>query len=495
MITILDCFTDEPAGLGVPPYFGVYPRYIAGQLMDDGLDYKDIRYLTVDDLRLLKKHDLVIPETKKSQKTDISIRNLSENWKQAHKILEESDEIIVISGAHTSGKYLGSFPGDVKEVLRLLKDFKGRKYIAGPAASDFGTSFQGGKIERRSYHEFINENFDDVFRIETDYKKLRKLAVEGAKISEQAYKPFIAELETGHGCVRNPGCSFCTDPIKNKLESRDKEDILEEMKVLRKYTSYFRMGKQSCFYSYKQGNTKELEGLLKGASELKPKVLHIDNANPALVDEEKTKLIVKYCTPGNIAAFGVESFDPKVIKANNLNSDPERTYEAIRIINKYGAKRGKNGMPKFLPGINLLFGLIDENKETHEHNYKWLKKIYDDGLLVRRINIRQVIPFQGTMLYRLAGNKFLKKNKKYYWKWRNAIRQDIDFPMLQKVVPEGTILKNVLMEIYDGKHTFGIQIGTYPIIIGIKGRVELGKFYKIRVKKHNLRSIEGEVVE
>ena len=29
---VLDCYTDEPAGLGVPPYLGTYPRYIAGWL-------------------------------------------------------------------------------------------------------------------------------------------------------------------------------------------------------------------------------------------------------------------------------------------------------------------------------------------------------------------------------------------------------------------------------------------------------------------------------
>ncbi len=25
--TILDCYTDEASGLGVPPYLGTYPRY------------------------------------------------------------------------------------------------------------------------------------------------------------------------------------------------------------------------------------------------------------------------------------------------------------------------------------------------------------------------------------------------------------------------------------------------------------------------------------
>jgi len=44
--TILDCYTDEPAGLGVPPFLGVWPRYVAGQYRDEP------QYLTIDDLRL-----------------------------------------------------------------------------------------------------------------------------------------------------------------------------------------------------------------------------------------------------------------------------------------------------------------------------------------------------------------------------------------------------------------------------------------------------------
>ena len=51
---ILDCYTDEPAGLGVPPYLGTYPRYISGYLNED------VNYLTIDDLRLWKKHNGII---------------------------------------------------------------------------------------------------------------------------------------------------------------------------------------------------------------------------------------------------------------------------------------------------------------------------------------------------------------------------------------------------------------------------------------------------
>jgi len=141
-----------------------------------------------------------------------------------------------------------------------------------------------------------------------------------------------------------------------------------------------------------------------------------------------------------------------------------------------------------------LFGLKGETKKTHEFNLNFLKNILKQNLLLRRINIRQVTIFEGTPLYKTVGNKFIKKNKKYYWKWRNEIRQKIDFPLLKRLVPNGTVLKNVRMEIYDGNTTFGRQLGTYPLIVGVKERLELNKFYDVKVVDHMLRSVTGMVI-
>jgi len=212
-------------------------------------------------------------------------------------------------------------------------------------------------------------------------------------------------------------------------------------------------------------------------------------------NHEITKAVVKYCSSGNIAAFGVESFDKVVVKENTLNSSPKITYEAIKILNKYGAERGENGMPKFLPGINIIFGLRGESKKTHEENMYWLKKIYDDGLMLRRINIRQVAIFEGTSLFKEGGDKFLKKNKKMYWKWRNEIRQKIDWPMLQRITPSGTVLRDCYAEVYDGNTTFCRQFGTYPLIVGVKGRLELKKFFDLEITGHMLRSLTGKVAK
>ena len=284
--------------------------------------------------------------------------------------------------------------------------------------------------------------------------------------------------------------------MKNRLNFRDRKDIIDEIEKLYSLgCRYFRLGKQSCFYSYPDAILllKEIRSKYKDIG-----VLHIDNVNPINVVSDKgkkiTEAVVKYCTSGNVAAFGVESLDPEVVKENNLNCKPKIAYEAVKIINKYGSSLGDNGMPKFLPGVNILFGLKGESKKTHEYNMDFFKKILDNNLLLRRINIRQVTIFEGTDLFNTAGNKFVKKNKKYYWKWRNSIRQEIDLEMLKRLVPIGSLLYKVRAEIYDGNTTFLRQVGTYPLAVGVKERLELGKFYNVRVVGHMLRSIVAEVV-
>jgi radical SAM superfamily enzyme with C-terminal helix-hairpin-helix motif len=487
---IIDCYTDEPSGLGVPPYLGTFPRYIYGHLFS-----KKIKtyYLTIDDIRLWKNYNSIAPDKSKEIKTNIKIYNLTKNYKDVENILFNAEEVIIISGINVPGKYLSALPGTLKEVTEYLKDIKCKKVLTGTAAL-FSTRLEGGKmpefLDKTLFNE-INYNYLNI----NEYNKIK--AVEGAEIVNQIPWEIIAEIETGRGCDIGR-CSFCTEPLKSKVEFRETNEVIKELKALNeKGIKHFRFGKQTCFYSFR--NYDELEKLLKSASELKPETLHIDNVNPNKVISKDgkriTELVVKYCTEGNVAAFGVESFDKEVIKKNLLNTISLVGHKAVQVINEYGKERGPNGMPKLLPGINIIFGLMGENKKTHEENINAFKKMLEEDLLIRRINIRQVVPFEGTKLYNECGTKFIKKNKKYYWKWRNDIRQNIDHLMLKKLVPKGTILKNVKMEIYDGNTTFGRQMGTYPLVVGVKKRLEIGKKYNIVVKDHMLRSITGEIIE
>ncbi len=492
---IIDCYTDEPSGLGVPPYLGVYPRYVFGALSTAG---HACHYLRIDDLRATFKPRHASP------KTNIAVLNTTKNFKDTERLLKAAKLIIVIAGIHTPGKYLSAIPGSLKELSTLLMPFKQPKLLVGPAV--MGSSQQGGRVVKSNHLDFIPvHNWKGVLEFLSEqpitgiwaYPELSKIAVKGAKILSQLRLPLIAELETGRGCPRTPGCSFCTEPLKNRLAWRDPSQIIEEAKALKSHGClHFRLGKQTDFYSYKSVN--QIHRLLSGLASLKPKTLHIDNVNPAKVPNPEgrliTELIVKHCTSGNVAAMGVESFDPIVCKENNINSDPDTTLKAIRLINKLGAIRGENGMQKFLPGINLILGLKAESKQTLKINLNALHHILNSGLLLRRINIRQVEVFPGTAMAEV-GMKYLRKNKSHYFRFRKAVREQIDHNMLKKLAPAGTILKEVFMEVHDGNNSFGRQFGSYPLIVGVKQKLELRQFYNLRIKSHMLRSLVGESIE
>ncbi|WP_423792313.1 radical SAM protein [Methanocaldococcus indicus] len=496
---ILDGYTDEPAGLGVPPYLGVYPRYAYGVLDKFNVETD---YTTIDKFR------------------------------EKPLNLERYDLIICISGFHTPGKYLSANPATLKELASIVYKSNAIKVLGGPVATKFGSSFVGGELKKEEkykeifdvvvegdleavLYDLLNENLN-VEKVDTErfrsYEELREFAIRGAKIVKKhpLYPNIIVELESYRGCARaiTGGCSFCVEPRRFKLpEFRDERDIYEEAKALSlEGIKYFRVGRQPCIYSYKafdigkeevpKPNVDAIEKLFKSLSSLNPKVLHIDNVNPAVIARYKeesmeiTKILVKYCTSGNVAAFGVESFDKKVIKANNLGFEPEEILEAVKILNEIGGERGETGLPNLLPGINLLFGLKGESKRTFKINYEYLKKIYDEGYMLRRINIRQVVPFYGTDICEKDIKKAEKRKKLFLW-FKEKIREEIDNKMLKRVVPKGTILKDVLIEKKDKNLYFGRQLGSYPILVGIKGNVNIGEFVDVKVVDYGYRSITG----
>ncbi len=485
---IIDCYTDEPSGLGVPPFLGTWPREVGGRYRDNPI------YLNIDDIRLLSKgYELQEKDIYNfTGKTNISFLNRQYHYKDLVDIFHNLDQVIIIIGMQTPGKYLSAKPGTILEIKKLLSPYKNiRKILTGPSTK-FGTQGMGGE------YALIPslDDFDEIRDIEfTNYTDLQKVYLKASTLDIKNKDKKIVEIETSRGCNRIKGCSFCTEPLKNKLTYRDENFIIEEIK---QYISlgykYFRLGKQSCIFSYMGGDEKRIEKLLKGIKALNPKVLHIDNCNPVMVNEKRTKLFTKYLTAGSTAAFGIESFDENVINLNNLNSDLEASIEAIKIINKYGKDRDKNGNPILLPGINIILGLIGETEETLEKNFYYLKYILDSNLLVRRINIRQVVPYKGTYLYEKAGLTFLNKNKKFYKAWIDKVRHEIDLKMLEKVFPKGTILTDLYSVCYEGNVTFLRQFGSYSIIVGVKKRLPINQFFQARIIGHNLRSLVGEIV-
>jgi radical SAM superfamily enzyme with C-terminal helix-hairpin-helix motif len=258
------------------------------------------------------------------------------------------------------------------------------------------------------------------------------------------------------------------------------------------------MSKDAGEKEFPRPNPSAIEEFFKKIRTVAPdlKTLHIDNANPGVIakypkeSEQIAKTIVKYHTAGDVAAFGVESVDPIVIKKNNLKASAEDVLDSIKLLNKVGAKRGANGMPELLPGLNFVFGLDGESRKTFELDFDFLKKILDENLLLRRINLRQIIPIPGTKMYSV-GNKFVKKNKALFKHFKNQVRTEIERPMLEKILPQKTIVRDIYTEKLDGKTVFGRQLGSYPLLIGIPGFKDLNKFVDVKITDYGFRSITG----
>ncbi|MBN1860528.1 MAG: radical SAM protein [Candidatus Thermoplasmatota archaeon] len=507
-VSILDGYVDEPTCLGVPPYISPYPRYIAGAVWDFD-PHATVSYITIDQLR---------------------------NDSALLRSIASSDVLVVIAGMSVPGRYLSGYPVSPQELVRFFSDVqKPVKLLCGPAAR-YGFGMSGGK--RVTDTEFVHQVFDIIVKGDGEIvvsdllkNKLKSDAIDPAQCRKnpQAIKtyairgaalvtqhPFypdhlITEIETYRGCPRSitGGCSFCSEPSKGVPSFRTIKEIYGEITAL--YTSgirHFRIGNQPCLFSYlahgsgeqefPRPNPAALEKLFSSIRTAAPdlKTLHIDNANPGVIARYPkecrsiAKSIIKYHTPGDIAAFGVESVDPVVIKKNNLKASAEEIFAAIRLLNEVGSRRGKNGLPELLPGLNFVFGLDGETKSTFALDYNFLKKLYEEHLLVRRINLRQVIPIPGTRMYE-SGEKNVKKHKAEFQRFKRKVRETIERPMLQRLAPEGTLLSEVFTEAYEGKLTFARQMGSYPLLVGIPGVYPLHRFYNVKIVAYGYRSLTG----
>jgi radical SAM superfamily enzyme with C-terminal helix-hairpin-helix motif len=505
-ISILDGYVDEPTCLGVPPYISPYPRYLAGAAWDFNA-HATVSYMTIDQLR-----------------NNTSLR----------ETLVKSDVVVVIAGMSVPGRYLSGFPVSPYELVSILIDVtKPVKLLCGPAAR-YGFGMSGGKnaidtsVVENVFDiivpgdgevvltELLKNNLKketiDPFHCRSDPKEIKNYAVKGAAIVQQ--HPFfpqylITEIETYRGCSRSivGGCSFCSEPRKGPPSFRPVKDICAEVAAL--YAAgvrHMRIGNQPCIFSYMahdagtrefpKPNPEAVEQLFKGIRNVAPGIqtLHIDNANPGILaryPEECRRIaksIIRYHTSGDVAALGVESVDPVVIKKNNLKASEEEVLAAVRLLNEVGAKQGTNGLPELLPGLNFVFGLDGETKQTFTRDYEFLQTIADEGLLLRRINLRQVIPLPGTRMAE-TGERNVIKHKGEFQRFKRKVRETIERPLLQRLVPPGSLLTGLYTEVYEGNLTFARQLGSYPLLVGIPGVFPLHTFYDVKVVDYGYRSL------
>jgi radical SAM superfamily enzyme with C-terminal helix-hairpin-helix motif len=508
---VLDGYEDEPAAFGVPPYVGFHIRYVCGVLEQHKVDYT---YMTIDQWRLTSQQ-------------------------QREELLRSTDGFVCIAGAVVPGRYIRGTPISRKESTELIRLLPSNipALFGGWAVRGWK---QQGWLPLRSNLFLAVQDTDATlngFLNKGTWKHERRNAEEwttwaqlGAKSkavtehpdlgTDERKGPLTYEVEVYQGCVRfKRGCKFCIEPKKGIPIWRTPDDIIKEVKLAHDSgVQHVRLGGMTDTYTYMAEGVKDLEypipnpepiaKLLHGLREDdRLGILHTDNGNPSIIAEniepstEITKTLVETLSDGAVLSFGLESADPSVHAANWLNCDAQQLKSALRLINQYGRERGERGLPKLLPGLNFIAGLNGERPETYDMNLNLLRELRSEGLLLRRINIRQV-----------EGEGFQEIPQAEFKQFKSAVRESIDTPLLQELFPLGQILRDVHWETHDGRTrlpvhlteehtgtsihgraglTFGRQIGAYPILIGVPYHIPLESSSNIMITGHGARSITG----
>ncbi|OHD63624.1 MAG: hypothetical protein A2176_05680 [Spirochaetes bacterium RBG_13_51_14] len=480
---IMDCYVDEPACFGVPPFISPYPRYLFGALIDAGVNESRIEYITIDALR-----------------------------ESDYRLGTAYELVLLIGGAAVPGRYLGSAIGTMAEIKRIIGRNHEQRFAVGGLISRIlpgapNAVLVHNDIEKYA-HQFVRSAPLDGRR---SVEEIARWAVSGAAVVRlhPRFPDVICEVETYRGCPRESHCSFCVEGLFGPVIYREIRDIIAEIDALiDNGVSRFRLGRQADILEYQSDCTVFRKGFPKPAvtpirellAELRERknrglvrILNIDNANPGTIanfPEEASRILeelVSTITPGDTIALGVESFDDTVVRLNNLKATAAEAETAIEIINQIGGIR-VDSVPCLLPGVNLIHGLAGETISTFATNYRRLSEIMDRGLLLKRINIRRLLPFPGTPLYgrRLRASKAIENRFAYY---REKIRTEIEHTMLQRIYPIGMIVReNQILEIRAG-YSYGKQIASYSITSKFPLPLQERQFYDAVVIGHRERSI------
>ena len=498
---VIDGYEDEPAAFGVPPYVGFHIRYICGVLEDKKIEYE---YCTIDSYRL-------DPPS-----------------------LENRLGVVILAGAIVPGKYLRGAPISLRETRDVISKIPGNTPILCGGWAIRGWRHQGWSPLRHNLFLALQDTDATLnyFLNNSEWKHQRRNAEQWTLWAHSGAKskavtdnpdlngPLTYEVEVYQGCVRyKRGCKFCIEPKKGVPIWRSPEDIIQEVAIAHDMgVEHVRLGGMTDTYTYMAEGVVELEyprpnpepiaKLLHGLrDDERLGILRTDNGNPSIIaenleeSEEITKTLVETLSDGAVLSFGLESADPKVHEANWLNCDSSQLKSAISLINKYGRSKGERGLPKLLPGLNFIAGLNGETSTTYDINLKLLHELKQEGHMIRRVNIRQV-----------EGEGFQEINDDDFRSFKNIVREEFDGPLLEEMLPNGTILNDVWWEAHDGRTrlprhlapeakdsaihgkagiTFGRQIGAYPILVGMNYLAPLENYSQIMVTGHGARSITG----
>jgi radical SAM superfamily enzyme with C-terminal helix-hairpin-helix motif len=497
-IVILDCYTDEPSGYGVRPYLGTHQIHLSQALAYRGLAHI---YLTIDDLRYASDNT-----TSAGLETDIRTLNRTKNCENALDILKAASHIFVIMGCFVQYKYFSAAPPTANEVFHFLHGLRAEItlfYVLGIPTQenlDFERSDLHSIVHRVEYgntYRLILDGKPELIAGEPAYDLLDEISDVVPPILSQLRLPILAEIETGSGCDIQ-SCTFCIECARPLPPTfRSPSSVVKQIQSLYEGgVRHFRLGRQPNFYYYAYQDCNKMERMLSGIRECCPQIetLHIDNVNPLSVLSEEghqiTRLIIKYCTSGNVAPFGVESFDLAVRKAINKPGSPDQIVEAARIINEHGSIRGKDGFPRFLPGLNLIYGLPGQTPDSHKFNLEYLHAMYSEGLQTRRLFFRRLTSPYGISF----GSRV--DNSVQYEDWKQEIIDSFILPMQERVYPTGIVLKHFREVVYVGGRNLLRTLGSCSIKVAIDGPPlePYGKYDVRIIRSLDSGLLEGELV-
>lgn len=449
---ILDCYTDEPSGYGVRPYLGTHQIHLSQALACKGVEHY---LLTIDDLRY------AFAETADSRA--IETYNVTRNKKSTAKLLSEAERIYVVMGCFVEYQYFSCIPPKSTEVASLLRHFAANGeiilfYVMG-TVDGIAPDYRGSELSRivsrvehgNTYRFVLNTSDEHADLINPDYELLSRISSMNAPIIDQLDAAVIAEIETGTGC-NTPTCLFCIEAVRSpKVVYREPGDIAAQVRTLYSQgVRHFRLGRQPNFYHYQFQNVAKLEQLLSTIRSECPEIrmLHIDNANIVNVatkaGREFTRLITNYCTSGNIAPLGIESFDEEVRKSTRVVGSAEQVMKAIRVVNEFGAERGDDGVPKLLPGVNIIYGLPGQTAATHKFNMAFLRRILNNDLMTQRLYFRQVTAPTGVSFSEA------QKSSRDFKRCFDEVVSEFVLPMQERVYPKGHVISGDIESVQFG---------------------------------------------
>ncbi|MGW0824731.1 hypothetical protein [Streptomyces sp. NPDC002845] len=204
--------------------------------------------------------------------------------------------------------------GGQDDIARAMACVRGRRFLLGPMATWALSepAFWAGLFDAVHTHTVTSSTLALGSRTPAAYGQLEAERDSFAELIGQMPWAAVAELELYRGCTRKAFCRFCNEPSKSPaVAHRAVEDVLAEAGQL--YDAgvrHFRLGQQTCFFSYQGRSEAAVRALLGGTRERCPdlEMLHIDNADPlavaAPVGKRIAAAVAEFCTRATAPRWG-----------------------------------------------------------------------------------------------------------------------------------------------------------------------------------------------